>query len=123
MEAPKYPCIDCFHRGELCKVDCGDYQDYLEAEDNYKKACEVVEETIEKEGKRTKTLLVVRSLEVLKPQEEGVELNVGYEFDVDGPLPEVADGIAKMAKELDKIQGENAGAYFIELIRQFYENA
>lgn len=84
---------------------------------------EIVEETIEKESKRTKTILVVKSLEVLEPKEEGMELNVGYEFEVDGPLPEVADGIAKMAKELDKMQGESAGAYFVELIRQFYEKA
>ena len=84
---------------------------------------EIVEETIEKESKRTKTILVVKSLEVLEPKEEGMELNVGYEFEVDGPLPEVADGIAKMAKELDKMQDENAGAYFVELIRQFYEKA
>lgn len=84
---------------------------------------EIVEETIEKESKRTKTILVVKSLEVLEPKEEGMELNVGYEFEVDGPLPEVADGIAKMAKELDKMRGENAGAYFVELIRQFYEKA
>lgn len=84
---------------------------------------EIVEETIEKESKRTKTILVVRSLEQLNPTKKGLELNVGYEFDVDGPLPEVADGIAKMAKELDKMQPDNAGAYFIELIRQFYEKA
>lgn len=84
---------------------------------------EIVEETIEKESKRTKTILVVRSLEQLNPTKKGLELNVGYEFEVDGPLPEVADGIAKMAKELDKMQGENAGGYFIELIRQFYEKA
>lgn len=83
----------------------------------------IVEETIEKESKRTKTILVVRSLEQLNPTKKGLELNVGYEFDVDGPLPEVADGIAKMAKELDKMQGENAGAYFIELICQFYKKA
>ena len=83
----------------------------------------IVEETIEKESKRTKTILVVRSLELLNPTKKGLELNVGYEFDVDGPLPEVADGIAKMAKELDKMQGENAGAYFIELICQFYKKA
>lgn len=84
---------------------------------------EIVEETIEKESKRTKTILVVRSLEQLNPTKKGLELNVGYEFEVDGPLPEVADGIAKMAKELDKMQGENAGAYFVGLIRQFYEKA
>ena len=79
---------------------------------------EIVEETIEKESKRTKTILVVRSLEQLNPTKKGLELNVGYEFEVDGPLPEVADGIAKMAKELDKMQGESAGAYFVELIRK-----
>lgn len=84
---------------------------------------EIVEETIEKESKRTKTILVVKSLEQLNPTKKGLELNVGYEFEVDGPLPEVADGIAKMAKELDKMQPDNAGAYFIELIRQFYEKA
>lgn len=84
---------------------------------------EIVEETIEKESKRTKTILVVRSLEQLNPTKKGLELNVGYEFDVDGPLPEVADGIAKMAKELDKMQPNNAGAYFIELINQFYKKA
>ena len=77
------------------------------------------------DSKRLKTILVIKSVEKLNVADDhsGIELNLGYEFDVDGPLPEVADGIAKMAKELNHMEGlpENSGAYFIELIRQFYE--
>lgn len=54
--------------------------------------------------------------------EEGLELNNGYEFNVDSTLPEVADGLSKMAIELDKDKslGENAGSYFLKLVLDFY---
>lgn len=114
------PCDNCpgMHTDE-----CDYYRNPCDKKKEYDKACAVIDDAFNTKSQRKKTLLVVRSLEELNPTEEGVELNVGYEFDVDGPLPEVADGIAKMAKELDKMQPNNAGAYFIELINQFYKKA
>lgn len=76
-----------------------------------------------KESTRTKTILVIKALEKLKPTDEGVELNEGYEFETNGALPEIADGIAKMAVEIDKMQeiGEAGGAYFLGLILEYYK--
>lgn len=74
------------------------------------------------ESIRTKTILSIKTLEKLTPIEEGVELNEGYEFETNGALPEIADGIAKMANELDKMKelGENAGSYFLQLVSDYY---
>ena len=83
----------------------------------------LVDEVINKNKERSSELLIIKRVETLDPTNEGLELNQGYTFAVDGPLPEVADGIAKMAQELDRMDGmdKNSGAYFIELICQFYK--
>ena len=72
----------------------------------------------------TKTLLVIKSRPKLSVADDdsGMELNDGYEFEVNGALPEVADGIAKFAHELEVNGfGENAGRYFIGLIAQYFD--
>ena len=53
---------------------------------------------------KAKTLLVIKSRPKLSVAEDdsGMELNDGYEFEVNGAIPEVADGIAKFAKELSR---------------------
>ena len=72
---------------------------------------------------RTKTILTIAALEKLTPEQNGVELNEGYEFFIDGAIPQVADGIAKMAFEMDKQtdMGETAGGAFISLINEYYQ--
>lgn len=68
-----------------------------------------------------KTILVIKTMPVLKARTKGAELNEGYEFEVNGAIPEIADGIAKMAKEMENNGfGENSGDYFVELIAQYY---
>lgn len=73
---------------------------------------------------RAKTLIVIKSRPKLEvaDNDEGMELNEGYEFEVDGALPEIADGIAKLAAALeDNGFGENSGNYFIQLINEYYK--
>lgn len=72
---------------------------------------------------KAKTLLVVKSRPrlIVSDDEEGVELNDGYEFEVNGALPEIADSIAKMAIELDNQGfGEGSGKMFVGLITEYF---
>lgn len=71
---------------------------------------------------RTKTILNIKVVEKLEPEEEGIELNEGYEYEIEGSLPQLADGFAKMLLELDKdkTMGDRAGAAFLTLIQQYY---
>ena len=71
---------------------------------------------------KVKTLLVIKSKPVLSAKKKGVELNEGYDFEVDGAIAEIADAIAKFAVELPKNGfGENSGSYFITLISEYYK--
>lgn len=72
---------------------------------------------------RKKRILEIDTLENLEPEKEGMALNEGYEYTVDGAIPQLADALAKMAIEMDKdlSLGEAAGGMFITLIAQFYE--
>ena len=72
---------------------------------------------------KAKTLLVIKSRPKLSVAEDdsGMELNDGYEFDVNGAIPEIADGIAKFAKELPNNGfGENSDRAFITLITEYF---
>ena len=71
---------------------------------------------------RTNTILNIKVVEKLIPEEEGVNLNEGYEYDVNGTIPQLADGIAKMAIEMDKQPdlGDKAGGAFLSLVEQYY---
>ena len=85
---------------------------------------EELEKIIEENQLKAKTILVIKSRPKLTidEAETGIELNEGYEFDVDGALPEIADGIAKLAAELEPNGfGENSGSYFISLINEYYK--
>lgn len=72
--------------------------------------------------RRRARILEIDAIESLTPDENGVELNEGYEYYVDGSLPQLADSIAKLALELDKDanMGESGGAAFLALITQYY---
>ena len=74
---------------------------------------------------RTKTILNIKVVEKLIPDEDGLNLNEGYEYEVDGALPQLADGIAKMLIELDKDEtlGDHAGGAFLTLIQQYYSKS
>lgn len=53
--------------------------------------------------------------------EEGMELNDGYDYSLNSPLPELADAIAKFAIELPKQGiGEGSDKYFIQLINEYF---
>lgn len=69
-----------------------------------------------------KTILTIKTMPKLEVAEDkGVTINDGYAFEVNGALPEIADGIAKLAFEMPKNGfGENSGNYFITLIGQYY---
>lgn len=72
---------------------------------------------------RTATILKIDVLEQLTPVKEGMELNEGYQFELDGSIPQVADGIAKMAFEMDRDNdfGIKGGGAFIALIAEYYK--
>lgn len=81
---------------------------------------------LKKTGPVTRKLQILKitALEILDPSEAGVELNEGYEFEVNGAIPQLADGIAKMLFEMDRdIEsfGSDAGGAFLALIQQYYE--
>lgn len=71
---------------------------------------------------KEKTILVIKTKITPKIVDDGIELNDGYNFEVNGALPEIADGIAKMAKELPANGfGEGSDKYFITLIQQYFD--
>lgn len=75
------------------------------------------------ESVRLKKIFEISSKEqfTTTDNKDGIELNEGYEFKVDGALPEIADGIAKFANELENNGfGQGSGTYFISLINNFY---
>lgn len=78
----------------------------------------------EAEAHSVKNILVIKAKDNydINENDETIELNNGYEFDVDGSLPEIADGIAKFAKELPKNGfGDNSDSYFLELIKMYFD--
>lgn len=74
------------------------------------------------ESIREKIILQIIVLEKLTPSEEGVELNEGYRYSVDGSLPQLADSLAKLFLEMDKDEnlGENSGSVFLEILVDYY---
>lgn len=52
--------------------------------------------------------------------EQGMELNEGYDYYLNSPLPELADAIAKFAVELpNQGMGEGSDKYFVQLINEY----
>lgn len=78
-----------------------------------------------KPATRKKRICEIDSIENLSPTKEGVELNEGYDYSINGSIPQLADSIAKLAIEFDKNQdmGEKAGEMFITLIVHYYEQS
>lgn len=72
-----------------------------------------------------KTILVIKSrpkLSVDEESDDGLELNEGYEFEVNAALPELADAIAKFAIELPKNDfGEGSDTFFLSMITEYYK--
>lgn len=78
-------------------------------------------EIIANENMKPKTILVIKTKPTLKSTTKGMFLNDGYEFEVNGAIPEIADGIAKFAKELPKNGfGKGSDSYFITMINQYF---
>lgn len=76
----------------------------------------------EQATKRAKTLLMIRTKPVFNTNEDGMELNDGYDFDMNGALPEIADAIAKFAYALDSNGfDKGSGAYFVRLISSYFD--
>lgn len=73
---------------------------------------------------REKQILVIKSINTLQDDDEDkdkVTLNEGYSFEVDAAIPELADGIAKLAKEMPANGfGENSDTAFISLIQEYF---
>ena len=87
-----------------------------------KKVDKKVIEEIANVSMEPKTILTIKTKPNFKAKDKGLYLNDGYEFDVNGAIPEIADGIAKFAKELPKNGfGENSDSYFITLINEYFK--
>ena len=70
----------------------------------------------------SKTILVIKTRPILKVENKGATLNDGYYFEVNAAIPEIADGIAKFAKELpNQGCGKGSDRYFINLIGQYFD--
>lgn len=71
---------------------------------------------------RAKVILEIKALELLDEVDDGIELNEGYEFTVNGSIPQLADGVAKLALAMNEQvdMGENAGEAFLSLILEYY---
>ena len=115
MNKPKDPCDTCPIQAGMCDIEndpCLQKLKYMQS---------LIDESME----RTHDILIIRrrrSFEQAEDDDSKVELNEGYEFETDAPIPEIADGLAKMAIEMDKMEelGENGGLGFITLITEFY---
>lgn len=85
---------------------------------NSKKAVEEIANT----EMRAKTILVIKTRPVFKAEQKGLNLNEGYEFEVNGAIPELADSIAKLAKELPANDfGQDSDKYFLTLIMEYFK--
>lgn len=72
---------------------------------------------------KSETILVIKRRPQLKVtnNQKGMELNEGYDYELNSPLPELADAIAKFAVELPKQGiGEGSDKYFIQLINEYF---
>ena len=70
------------------------------------------------------TILSIKVKPVPLETNDGINLNEGYEFIVNGAIPQLADAISKMALEMPKNGfGDNSDAGFITLINEFYKKS
>lgn len=78
---------------------------------------------LDKQNTPTKTLLTIKTRLKLSVSEDetGIELNDGYDYNVNGSIAELADALAKFAKELPKNGfGEKSDTYFVTLIGEYF---
>ena len=94
----------------------------MEAEIHYDKNVTIEDLKNMPEARRDRTILQIKAIEALEPNDEGVSLNEGYSFEVNGAIPQLADGLAKMMIEMNKDPefGEKAGDGFLTLLTQYY---
>lgn len=121
MEELKDPCIGCLLEGK-----CNPEEGPCEFKEDYNNKVAQLNKQIEEASVRTHEILVIkrkRSFDPAENDDSKVELNEGYEFKVDAAIPEIADGIAKMAIEMDKMPelDKDSGMMFLTLIAQFYK--
>lgn len=72
---------------------------------------------------KTETIFIIRRRPLLKVANngKGMELNEGYDYELNSALPELADAIAKFAIELPKQGiGKDSDKYFIQLINNYF---
>lgn len=84
---------------------------------------ETIEKMLEDYQPKGETILTITTKPKIEVTEEaeGVMINEGYDFNVNGAIPQLADAIAKLAVELPKNGfGENSDDGFIHYINLFY---
>lgn len=84
---------------------------------------ETIEKMLEDYQPKAETILTIITRPKIEVTEEadGVMINEGYDFKVNGAIPQLADAIAKLALELPKNGlGENSDDGFIQYINLFY---
>lgn len=80
-----------------------------------------IAELLNSEEFKGRTILTIKTKPVTKVVHKGVEVNEGYEYELDGALPELAFGIANFAKELpNNGYGEGSDKEFIKLINLYF---
>lgn len=86
--------------------------------------CENIEDFSQlDEAARDKVILQITARNAIDAQEDGVYLNEGYSFSINGSIPQFADALAKMLIEMNKDPefGEKAGDNFLTLLDQYYQ--
>lgn len=126
----KDPCENCVAwRVGTCHpkyTPCRERLEYEKKQEELKKAeALLIKLQTAPEAERTHPILLIerrRAFEPIEGEDGKVDLNEGYKYSVDAPIPEIADAIAKMALEMDKMAelGEGAGGGFIALITEFH---
>lgn len=84
---------------------------------------EAIEKMLEDYQPKAETILTIITRPKIEVTEkaDGVMINEGYDFKVNGAIPQLADAIAKLALELPKQGlGENSDDGFIHYINLFY---
>ena len=87
---------------------------------------EEVEKALEEAQVAGETILTIktRPLTKIAEDESGVELNEGYDFEVNGAIPQLADAIVKLALAMpDNGFGKGSDKGFIVLINEFFNRA
>lgn len=74
-------------------------------------------------SRENKIIFTITAVDQLVEAEDGsgMELNAGYNYDVNSSIPEIADAIAKLALQLPQQGfGEGSDTLFIKLINEYF---